>query len=370
MIRYVKPNTNQTIRFQRLLMKWYERSQRNLPWRDTSNPYYIWISEVMLQQTQVNTVIPYYQKFVHQYPTLKDFSAAPLQKVLKSWEGLGYYSRARNFHKAAKQVMRLYDGHIPVTPAQFRKLPGVGDYITAAVQSIAFQRPLAVVDGNVKRVLSRIFRINSPVNSSISNKAFKNKADDLLLTSDPGSFNQAMMELGAIICRPSQPRCKECPVKSFCQSFQKNDTHKYPRKTTLKQTPIHHISTAVVRKNSRLLITKRNPNGLLGGLWEFPGGKVLQNEDSVKACVREVKEEVNLRINVDKHLTQVKHAYSHFKINMDVYLCTYISGKIKLNGPVDYKWIYPSQINNYPLPKANHKFLSKLYSELSIKEVA
>jgi A/G-specific adenine glycosylase len=366
----VKFNKKQTIKFQRLLMNWYKRHQRKLPWRDTSNPYYIWVSEVMLQQTQVNTVIPYYERFILQFPTIKNLATSSLQKVLKSWEGLGYYSRARNFHKASKQIETLFNGNIPDQPSLFKKLPGVGDYICAAVQSIAFQHPLAVVDGNVKRLISRIFKINTPINSSTSYKMFKKKSEQLLLISNPGVFNQAMMELGAIICKSSQPICKNCPVKSLCLSFQDDVAHNYPKRLAIKSIPVYHISTAIIRKNSRLLITQRDHNGLLGGLWEFPGGKVLQNEDSKKACKREVKEEVNLNIKVDKHLAQVKHAYSHFKITMDVYLCTYVSGKIKLNGPVDYKWIYPSKIINYPLPKANHKFLPNLYNELSIKEVA
>lgn len=324
----------------------------------------------MLQQTQVNTVIPYYEKFICQFPNIKFLAKSSFQKVLKSWEGLGYYSRAQNLHKASKQIVTLYNGTIPDRPSLFRKLPGVGDYICSAVQSIAFQHPLAVVDGNVKRVLSRIFKINKPINSSTSYKIFKEKSEQLLFISKPGIFNQAIMELGATICKSSQPICKYCPVKSLCMGFQDNVTHKYPKRLSSKSIPCYHISTAIIRKNGRLLITRRDSNGLLGGLWEFPGGKVLKDENPKKACIREVKEEVNLNITVDKFLTRVKHAYSHFKIDMDVYLCTYISGAIKLNGPVDYKWIFPSKIAHYPLPKANHKFLPQLFNELSMKEVA
>jgi len=319
----------------------------------------------MLQQTQVKTVIPFYQRFIIQYPALKDLAAASLQDVLKSWEGLGYYSRARNFHKAANMVIKYHNGSIPENPPEFHKLPGVGDYITAAVQSIAFHQPLAVVDGNVKRVLARIFQMAEPVNSSKTHKEFKKNADILLLTSQPGMFNQAMMELGATICKPAQPMCNNCPVPKLCLSFKKGATHLYPKRLKTKSVPEYHISAAIVRKNSRLLITQRKSDGLLGGLWEFPGGKVKDNESPERACTREVKEEVNLKIKVESHLTQVRHAYSHFKIKMDVYLCTYISGKIKLNGPVDYKWIFPSKIKDYPFPRANHKFFPALFVELS-----
>jgi len=364
----VNLNPKRIQQFQQSLIKWYRRHQRPLPWRDTSDPYYIWISEVMLQQTQVNTVIPYYLKFIQQYPTLKDLAATSLQNVLKSWEGLGYYSRARNFHKAAKIIIKNHNGSIPEDSSEFNKLPGVGDYITASVQSIAFHQPLAVVDGNVKRVLARILQLNEPVNSSKMHKDFKKYADKFLLPSQPGTFNQAMMELGAIICKPAQPTCKDCPVRKFCLSFNNDTTRKFPKRLPSKTVPEYHIAAAIVQKNGRLLITQRKPEGLLGGLWEFPGGKVMKKESPEKACAREVKEEVNLKIKVESHLTQVRHAYSHFKIRMDVYLCTYVSGKVKLNGPVNYKWIFPSKIKDYPLPKANHKFFPALFDALSISK--
>lgn len=254
---------------------------------------------------------------------------------------------------------------MPETPDTFKKLPGVGNYIAAAVLSIAFQKPLAVVDGNVKRVLARMFQLKDPVNSSASHKVFQAKADTLLLTSLPDAFNQAMMELGAVICKPSHPMCKQCPVQKQCMAFKNGVTDKYPRRLSAKPVPEYHISTAVVRKHGRLLITQRQPESLLGGLWEFPGGKVKEREGPEKACIREVKEEVNLKIKVDFHLTHIRHAYTHFKIRMDVYMCTYISGKIKLNGPVAYKWVYPSKIKDYPFPKANHKFFPALFTALS-----
>jgi A/G-specific adenine glycosylase len=369
MISTIKMNFNskQLQKFQQSLLKWYNHHRRSLPWRDTSNPYYIWVSEIMLQQTQVNTVIPYYQKFIRQYPNIKDLANASLQDVLKSWEGLGYYSRARNFHQAVKQILKFYNENIPKDPSDFLKLPGVGDYIAAAVQSIAFHHPLAVVDGNVKRVLARLFQINAPVNSSKSHKLFKAQADKLLFVSNPGTFNQAMMELGAMICKPTQPICADCPVQKFCRSLKEGAAKKYPNRLASKPVPEHHVAAAIVRKKGRLLITQRKLEGLLGGLWEFPGGKVMKKETSENACIREVKEETNLKIKVDAHLTQVRHAYTHFKIKMDVYLCTYMSGNIKLNGPVDSKWIFPSKIKDYPFPKANHKFFPTFFDELSLK---
>ena len=353
--------TDQSLKsFQTKLLNWYKKSYRKLPWRETDNPYYVWISEVMLQQTQVETVKPYYEKFTQKFPTLKALAKVDLEKVLKVWEGLGYYSRARNLHKAAKMVAKESGGKVPDNYQQFRQLPGVGAYIAAAVQSIAFHQPYAVVDGNVKRVLARLFAINIPVNDAKSNKVFQQKASEILNQKNPGMFNQAMMELGALICRPQNPLCAKCPVKQFCTAFQSNLTHKYPIRKKRKPIPQYHAAIGVVSKNGKLLITKRKESGLLGGLWEFPGGKIQDGETPQQACIREIKEEVNLKIEVLEYLTQVKHAYTHFKIVLDVFQCRYVSGKVKLNGAIDYRWIKLNEVEKFPFPKATHKFIPML----------
>lgn len=354
--------TAETTQFRKNLLEWFRKSYRKLPWRETNNPYFIWISEVMLQQTQVNTVIPYYQRFISIFPDVETLAAANLQQVLKVWEGLGYYARARNLHRAARQLVKEGNRGIPEHYDAFRKLPGVGEYIAAAVQSIAFNKPFAVVDGNVKRVLARIFLINEPVNGNGSIKTFSKRAIQLLDTITPGMFNQAMMELGALICSPQNPLCNECPVKEFCVSFEKSLQTKYPRRMKKKQIPLYKISTAVIFKEGRILITKRAETGLLGGLWEFPGGKVMSGETSGEACEREISEEVNLKIKIVAKLATVKHAYTHFRIVMDVFICQHLSGKVSLNGAVDYRWIHPEEIDSYPFPKANHKFIPLLKS--------
>ncbi len=350
--------------FQKALVGWYQDNQRALPWRKTDDPYSIWVSEVMLQQTQVNTVLPYYRAFLKKFPTVRHLARAQLQEVLKLWEGMGYYARARNLHRAAAIVMRELNGVIPSNWDMFRRLPGVGDYIAAAVLSIAFDQPYAVVDGNVKRVLARLQRIDAPVNSTVSAKAFKTTAENLKDKRRPGAYNQAMMELGALICKPKAPLCEKCPVQSFCQAYRTNTVAAYPRKTARRQTPHYRIAVGVVIKGDRILITQRKPDGLLGGLWEFPGGKIKKGEEAEAACVREIKEEVNLQIKVIEHLARVKHAYTHFKISMDVFCCEYLAGRVKRYGPVDHRWIKISAIDRYPLPKANHKFLPQLKSWL------
>lgn len=348
-------------------MHWYQAHHRALPWRDSTDPYRIWVSEVMLQQTQVKTVVPFFLKFLTAFPTLKDLAEAEPDRVLKLWEGLGYYARARNLHKAAQHLVSLSDGLIPDRFSDFKALPGVGDYIASAVLSIAFGKAHAVVDGNVKRVLSRLFCLDMPVNHSSAHGAFKPVAETLLDRTDPGTFNQAVMELGALICTPASPDCTACPLKNLCRAQADSRIKEFPVRLARRKTPCFHISTGIVIKNGRLLITQRIPDGLLGGLWEFPGGKVKKNETAKDACIREIKEETGLTVRVSSFLTRVKHAYTHFKIEMDVFYCDYLSGDVALNGPVDFQWISLQEINRFAFPGANLKFIELLHQNPGIK---
>ncbi len=352
-------------RFQKKLVKWYQAHHRKLPWRESHDPYHIWISEVMLQQTQVKTVIPYYFNFISRFPTLQDLADADLETVLKMWEGLGYYARARNFHKAVNIISKKLNGAIPDDVCRFKKLPGVGDYIGAAVQSIAFGRSLAVVDGNVKRVVARLYCIKYPVNKPSSHKRFKAYADRLVDKNDPGTFNQAMMELGALICTPKKPQCHACPVFEFCQAALSDTVDQYPGRVKSRKTPTYNVAAGIVRKNGTILITRRKLEGLLGGLWEFPGGKLKPGEDAPAACIREIREETGIRVQTDSHLTTIHHAYTHFKIKLDVFYCNYVSGRIHLNGPIDFRWIRLKDIDRFAFPKANLKFIPLIEDESS-----
>lgn len=350
--------------FQAQLTAWYDTHHRDLPWRKSGNPYYIWVSEVMLQQTQVDTVIPYFFRFIKRFEDVKSLAEADLQDVLKLWQGLGYYARARNFHKAANLVMHAHNGRIPDDPEVFRTLPGVGDYISSAVQSIAFDHPMAVVDGNVKRVLARVFELDTPVNNGSSHKKFKVIADDLLDTADPGRFNQAMMELGALICKPKQPLCHECPVSRFCLAAAHETVHLFPRRVAKTKTPLHHLVAGVVIKNKKLLIVRRPVQGLLGGMWEFPSGRADQGKTPAAACVANLLEMTNLNVSAMSKLTRVTHAYTHFRIKLDVFLCDYISGRVTLNGPDDFRWIAPHELDKFPVHKANLKFIPALLDHI------
>ena len=349
--------------FRDALVTWFGGYQRDMPWRRTDDPYHIWVSEVMLQQTQVKKVVDYYERFISRFPDVQRLAEAPLQDVLKVWEGLGYYARARNLHKAAQVVVNELGGEIPQDYATFRKLPGVGDYSAAAVQSIAFDAPYAAVDGNIKRVLARLFLMDAPINDAKSAKQFQAKADELLDVNVPGLFNQAMMELGATVCRPQSPTCLVCPVNAFCEAFHTARQDAFPKRRETKPIPEHHLAVGVVYRGNEVLITQRQLDGLLGGLWEFPGGQLVDGETAETACVRHVADVVNLSVTNVRYLARVRHAYTHFKVVVDVFQCDYQAGEVALNGPRDAKWIAVAALRDYPLPRTVHKFLDKLIEE-------
>jgi len=346
--------------FRKKLLSWFKVHQRKLPWRNVKNPYHTWVAEVMLQQTRVKKVLDYYQKFIDQFPDVHSLAKANLQQILKAWEGMGYYARARNLHQAAQIVVAEKKGGIPKSYDEFKKLPGAGQYITAAVLSQAFNAPLAVVDGNVKRVISRLFLIDLPINLSSSRTIFQEQADMLLDHQQPGAFNQAMMELGAIVCHPKNPQCGACPINFLCNAFKTDQQNKYPVIIKSKPIPEFHIAVGIIHRNGQFLITQRQVDGLLGGMWEFPGGRVSQDESATEVCIRKIKEKINLNVEVDRFLTRIKHAYTHFKIMLDVFDCRFQSGTIVLNGPADYRWISASEIDDFPFHAAHHKLIPLL----------
>lgn len=331
-----------------------------MPWRGITDPYRIWVSEVMLQQTQVKKVIGYYENFIDRFPDIDTLAASSIQDVLKVWEGLGYYARARNLHKAAQLVVKDFNCEIPKDYTSFRSLPGVGDYSAAAVLSIAFNLPYAAVDGNIKRVLSRLFLMDNPVNDSSSIKVFQERADLILNRDKPGCFNQAMMELGATVCRPQSPTCVVCPVNSYCKAVKVGLQNEYPYRRKTEKSPEYNIAAGIIYKGSDILIIQRPLDGLLGGLWEFPNGNLNNGETSEEACIRHISESTNLSVSNLNYLTQVKHAYTHFKIVVDAFECEYIHGDLQLNGPIDAKWIKVDELQDFPLPKATHKIIEKL----------
>ena len=351
------------LEFQRKLKDWFEHSKRSMPWRETRDPYRIWISEIMLQQTQVDTAIKYYQTFIRRFPDVHSLAKATLGEVLKVWEGLGYYSRARNLHKAAQIMERKFQGNIPNNTKNLRSLPGIGDYTAGAIMSIAFNKKSPVLDSNMIRVLTRIFRITENVDSSQTKRRLWDLAGELLPEKGFRGHNEAVMELGAVICTPRKPQCSNCPIDNLCDGKKQNVQNELPIKTPRKPIPHYDVTAGVIWKNSRFLITLRPPKGLLGGLWEFPGGK-REDGETLQSCLkREIKEELNIRVKIADHLVTVKHAYTHFRITLAVFQCIYQSGKIQMHDCEDYRWITLDDIETYAFPGADRKVIKALKEE-------
>ena len=346
------------IYFTKDLMKWYYENKRDLPWRNTTNFYNVWLSEIMLQQTQVKTVVPYYNKWIKKHKNIKSVSKSTEDGVLKLWENLGYYSRARNFHKACQIIIKKNLDVYNISINAFQDLPGVGEYTAAAVYSIVRNQIVPVIDGNVKRVVSRLLRLDKTPEKY--HKKIKTYLVNQIDHNKPGDFNQAIMELGALVCVPKRPKCLICPISKYCLGHKKNDAEHYPIRKNRKIIPNYHIVVGIIWKDNKIIITKRKPNQLLGGLWEFPGGKMKKNEFPEECIKREIKEEININIEINNYLGQIKHRYSHFSIILNAYECNYNSGRIKAIECTDVKLIKLDELNKFAFPKANHKIFSLL----------
>lgn len=343
------------------ILDWYGNNKRDLPWRKTRDLYALLVSEMMLQQTQVSTVIPYYLRFISAFPTIQDLANASEDNVLKIWEGLGYYSRARNLHRAAKQVQLKYRGELPENPREFRKLPGVGPYITAAVLSIGRGIAIPAVDGNVMRVFCRFNLFSNDIGAPATKKEIIQQLFLIIPRQNPGDFNQALMELGSQICKPKNPLCSFCPLKKGCLGYKKNKIELYPVKNPRPGIPEYPVSIAVILSGNRFYIQKRPSKGHLGGLWEFPGGKAKLGERPEKTVIRECHEELNIDFEIIEKLTSIRHAYTHFKINLTVFLGK-IADRNSIQTSRPHQWITINQIDDFPFPGANHKFFPILRS--------
>ena len=344
----------------RALLRWYGRAGRDLPWRRTRDPYAIWVSEIMLQQTQVATVEAYYARFLDAFPNMQSLAAAPIESVLKAWEGLGYYSRARNLHRAAEQVVDTLGGELPADADSLRKLPGIGRCTAGAIASIAFGLDEPVLDGNVARVLCRIFRIRDDPKSTANQRKLWSLARTLIPPGKASALNQAFMDLGATVCVPRSPDCPVCPVKSVCEARARNEQTELPAKTKRPAIPHHDVAVGVVWKRGRILIDRRRPQGMLGGMWEFPGGKLRPDESLAECVVREVREELGVKVEVRRRLPAVKHAYTHFRVTLHAFECDYVSGRPKALGCAAWKWVKLDELDRYAFPKGSHKVIELL----------
>jgi A/G-specific adenine glycosylase len=333
---------------------------RDLPWRGHRDPYAIWVSEVMLQQTRVETVRGRWGRFLARFPTLARLAKADEQAVLKEWEGLGYYRRARFLHRAARALVERGHATLPDDPDALAQLPGFGPYTAAAVASIAFGRPLAVVDGNVARVLARLTDLREPLESARAKRFLAETAASLLHRRRPGDFNQALMDLGATVCTPRAPLCLLCPWSSSCGARAAGDPEALPVKRPRKPLPHHDVAAAIVWRGKKVLIARRKADGLLGGLWEFPGGKRRDGETLEAACVREVREETGLAVRCERPFLSIDHAYSHFSITLHLFHCTSRRGVPRPLSCEEPRFVALGELARYPFPRANQRALEAL----------
>lgn len=345
------------------LLDWYNQFGRDLPWRRTQDPYAIWVAEVMLQQTQVKTALPYYEKWLAQFPTLETLASADQQQVLKAWQGLGYYARARNLHRAAQQIVQQYEGQFPGQLEQVLNLPGIGRTTAGGILSAAFNQPAAILDGNVKRVLARLIALQKPPAKAL--KHLWVLSETLLGSEQPRAFNQALMDLGATICTPQRPNCYDCPWLSDCRAYNLNLQSSLPMPEPRSPLPHKFVGVAVVwNDQGQILIDKRPQTGLLGGLWEFPGGKLELGETVVDCIRREIKEEIGIEIIVGDRLITIDHAYTHFRVTLQVHHCQYLSGQPQPLSCDEIRWVTLDEIDQYPFPKANLQIIVALRQSL------
>ncbi|MBV6394680.1 MAG: Adenine DNA glycosylase [Anaerolineales bacterium] len=339
------------------LLKWYSKNARVMPWRGHTDPYAVWVSEIMLQQTRVETVIPYFKRWMDTFPSVRALAKATEQSVLNAWEGLGYYSRARNLRKAAQMIVDEYSGKLPHAVDELRKLPGIGRYTAGAIASIAFGLDEPLLDANLRRVYTRLFNVNIPADSTEGERLLWNLAAKNLPKGKAGDFNQAMMDLGATICLPKNPRCLICPLMGECEAQKLGVQEQRP---VLKpKTDVPHVvhAAAAIRQRGRVLLAKRPSKGLLGGMWEFPNGEVAG--DPQKGLVKTLRAGYGLKLRSDGMLTTVQHAYSHFRVTVHAFHCELIETPKKGN----LKWVKISELDNLPMGKTDRQIARRLCDE-------
>lgn len=347
------------VELRQALLDWYAVQGRILPWRQTKDPYAIWVSEIMLQQTQVKTVIPYYERWLAQFPTITALAGADQQQVLKAWQGMGYYARARNLHRAAQQIVQQHQSKFPTSLNIVLTLPGIGRTTAGGILSAAFNQPTPILDGNVKRVISRLLALDSPPSKAIN--LLWSVSEQLLDPHRSRDFNQALMDLGATLCTPKNPACLLCPWNQYCQAYRINMQNELPVTESRTPIPRKQIGVAVIwNDQGQILIDRRRQEGLLGGLWEFPGGKIEPGE-TVEECIRrEILEELGIQIEVGGHLITIEHTYTHFHVTLNVHHCRHVSGEPQPIECDEVRWVELNELEQFPFPKANVTIIEAL----------
>ena len=357
--------------FRRRLLAWYRRTARDLPWRRTQNVYHTWVSEIMLQQTQVSTVEPYFARFISEFPTIADLAAADEQEVLRLWEGLGYYRRARQLHAAAQMIMSEYDGQFPRTAEEVGKLPGIGRYTVGAVLSIAFDAREPILEANTRRLLARLLAYRGDPHRGDGERLLWSFAEALLPRRNVGQLNQALMELGSLVCSPKRPKCESCPAAELCQTAASGLQDEIPPPKRPPKWESIREAAVVVRRRGRVLLRQCQEGERWSGLWDFPRvGLTAKRESRVpQELVAKVAELTGVEIEPGEHLTTIKHGVTRFRITLECFEADHLSGPLKRRGSAPLKWLRLAELDDYPLSTTGRR-LSRLIQKRAARPVA
>jgi A/G-specific adenine glycosylase len=342
------------------ILDWYASHKRELPWRNHPNPYAVWVSEIMLQQTRVEVVIPYFGRWLVRFPDVFNLAAASEQEVLALWEGLGYYSRARNLYNAARMVVDHYNGELPHDLTALRKLPGIGRYTAGAIASMAFGLDVPTLDGNIRRIFARVFNVPEPADTSEGEKILWELVERHLPKGRAGDYNQALMDLGATLCLPHNPNCLLCPLWDKCKACALSLQEQRPVLKPKAEVPHFTVTAAVLQRDGKILLAKRPSKGLLGGMWEFPGGKVENGESLEASLTREIREELDVEIQVVEPFGIYQHAYTHFRITLHAFLCELAESNPTPVEATELVWALPTELGNYPMGKVDRLIAKRL----------
>lgn len=347
--------------FQEKLLSWFEQNKRDLPWRRSYKPYHVWISEIMLQQTQMERGVEYFKRWIEIFPDIESIANASEQQIFKAWEGLGYYSRARNIKKAAVQMLENHDAKLPNTYVELLALPGIGPYTSAAIMSIAFNQPYPVIDANVERVMSRVLDISIPIKEKESLEMIKEYTDQLVKIGSPRDVNQALMEFGALFCTQKRPDCKKCPLNRYCKAYAANTVLMRPIKKSSPETIDIVMACAIIERKGKYFIQQRHEDDVWGGLWEFPGGRIKDGESAEQAATRELQEETEIIVDSLEKFTKVIHFYTRYRVTLHSFWGK-VNGtaKPRLHAATQYRWVSLDELDDFAFPSGHRQLIEKM----------